>query len=208
MGRKAKEAPRSLSKSLREYQRGVAGGFLFSLPLLFTMEVWWFGFIIPPLRVLAALLFTFLLLLGYNRYAGLRHDANWIEVIIDSIEELGLGLVLAAFFLWLIGQITGEMSASEIIGKVCIEAMIVAIGVSVGTAQLGGNSADEKDSGAGRNPQVSRSRKQAAEGNIQLGGQMVIAFCGAVIVGGNVAPTEEILMIATEISSRKLLGLA
>src|SRR5687768_4310411 len=35
---------RSITESLREYGRGVAGGLMFSLPLLYTMEVWWAGF--------------------------------------------------------------------------------------------------------------------------------------------------------------------
>ncbi|MDQ3135846.1 MAG: TIGR02587 family membrane protein, partial [Acidobacteriota bacterium] len=34
---------RPIKKSLQEYARGVAGGLLFSLPLLYTMEVWWMG---------------------------------------------------------------------------------------------------------------------------------------------------------------------
>jgi hypothetical protein len=33
-------AVRSTGESLREYGRGVAGGLLFSLPLLYTVEVW------------------------------------------------------------------------------------------------------------------------------------------------------------------------
>ena len=36
------------------------------------------------------------------------------------------------------------MSLDEITGKVIVEAMIVAIGISVGTAQLGGGNGDEE----------------------------------------------------------------
>ena len=41
---------RPIAKSLQEYGRGIAGGMLFSLPLLYTMEVWWAGFSIHPWR--------------------------------------------------------------------------------------------------------------------------------------------------------------
>src|SRR5687768_13994902 len=83
---------RRVSESLREYGRGVAGGLLFSLPLLYTMEVWDAGFYIPPHRQLAYLIGTFVLLLGYNRYSGLHPHATWLEVVIDSVEEMGIGL--------------------------------------------------------------------------------------------------------------------
>jgi len=72
---------------------------LFSLPLLYTMEVWWAGFSIHPWRVVVTVLATLVLLLGYNRYAGLRSDASLLEVLIDSIEELGIGLLVATIVL-------------------------------------------------------------------------------------------------------------
>ena len=37
---------------------------------------------------------------------------------------------------------------------------------------------------------------------------MVLAFCGAVLIAANVAPTEEIIMLAVEIAPWRLLGLA
>jgi len=92
---------------------GIAGGLLFSLPLLYTMEVWWAGFTTHPLRLLIYVLATFTLLLGYNRYSGLRCDASPAEVAIDSVEEMGLGLLIAAFVLWLLGQITFDMTVNE-----------------------------------------------------------------------------------------------
>ena len=125
---------RPVAKSLQEYGRGIAGGILFSLPLLYTMEVWWAGFSIHPWRLLAAVLITLVLLLGYNRYAGLPSDVGMFEVLIDSIEELGIGLVVATTVLWLLGRIRLDMPVNEIAGKIIVESLIVAIGVSVGTA--------------------------------------------------------------------------
>jgi putative integral membrane protein (TIGR02587 family) len=183
-----------VGESLREYGRGLAGGLIFSLPLLYTMEVWWAGFVSSPPRMLAAVGVTYLLLFAYNHYAGLRPDASWWEVAIDSIEELGLGLVLAALVLWLLGRVTVEQPPAEIVGIVVLEAMTVAIGVSVGTAQLGTTDDDEEE--------------KPGEEAKTFGGQVVVAFCGALLFAANVAPTEEILMIAAEISSVRALGLA
>ena len=98
-----------VSRSLREYARGLAGGLMFSLPLLYTMEVWWAGFVAEPMRLVLYVAATFVLLLGYNHYAGLHHDASWQEVVIDSVEEMGLGLILAAGVLFLLGQLGGVL---------------------------------------------------------------------------------------------------
>lgn len=210
MDRKAGKE-RSPQRSLRQYLRGVAGGLVFSLPLLYTMEVWWAGFTLHPLRLLIYVLATFTLLLGYNRYAGLRCDASPAEVAIDAVEEMGLGLLIATAFLWLLGRITSDMTLNEIVGKIIIEAMTVAIGVSVGTAQLGGGEGDSQaDTGMENEASHSQSSPMPFltedEGN--FGAQATIALCGAVLFAANVAPTEEIITIATEIDSGRLLGFA
>jgi putative integral membrane protein (TIGR02587 family) len=190
-------AGRTVGESFREYGRGVAGGLLFSLPLLYTMEVWHAGFVIPPHRQLAYVLLALVLLLGYNRYAGLHPDTNWVEIAIDSVEEMGIGLLLSAIVLVLIGRITGEQDTGEIVGRIVVEAVTVAIGVSVGTAQLGSSGGDEQPG-------------KDARHEASLGGQLVLALCGAVLFAANVAPTEEIVHIGIELSGVELalLGVA
>ena len=174
----------------------MAGGLLFSLPLLYTMEVWRAGFTMPPERQLVYVLLAFVLLLGYNRYAGLHPDSTWTEVAIDSVEELGIGLLLSAAVLFMIGRIAPDQDPGEIIGRIVVEAVTVAIGVSVGTAQLGGNNDAEK---AG----------MADKGEVSFGSQVTLAVCGAVLFAANVAPTEEIIHIGIELPGYRLalLGL-
>lgn len=127
---------RPIEKSLREYGRGIAGGMLFSLPLLYTMEVWFHGFIAEPLHFVLTMLVTFVTLLGYNRYAGLRQDSGWSEIFEDSVEELGIGLVVSTLVLLLIGQIGPGVSLAEALGKIVLQSLTVAIGVSIGPAQI------------------------------------------------------------------------
>jgi putative integral membrane protein (TIGR02587 family) len=193
---------RTIRQSLEEYGRGVAGGLLFSLPLLYTMEMWWAGFTVGPGSLLAYMGLTLVLLLGYNRYAGMRRDASWFEVAIDSIEEMGLGLVLAAGVLYLLGRITSAMPLSEVMGKIIIESMTVAIGISVGTAQLGGETEDVGTAEAmhpGKGDELKHPDTMA---------QIVLSFCGAILFAGNIAPTEEVILIGIETSTWKLAGLA
>ena len=188
---------RSPSESLQEYGRGLAGGLIFAMPLLFTMEVWWAGFILHPLRIALYMGATFVILLFYNRFVGLRRDASIEEVVIDSVEEMGLGLLVAALILWLSGRIGADMTAFEIGGKIIMEAMTVAIGVSVGTAQLG--APDDGDEGV--------AGEEGCHSKAYLP-QTAVALCGAVLFAANIAPTDEITVVAMENSPERILLLS
>lgn len=192
----------TLRASLEEYGRGIAGGLLFSLPLLYTMEMWWAGFVTDPLRLLLYILVTFALLLAYNFYSGLRRGTGFLEIAIDSVEEMGLGIALSIFILWLLGRIYVGMAFEEISGKVMLEAMTVAIGVSVGTAQLG---ADEDQ---GEDGEEKNEAKKAHTDTPDYLQQVALALCGAILIASNVAPTEEVVLLATESSPGHLLGIA
>ena len=141
MPAQAKEkAPRrpgsNTAQSLREYARGLAGGLLFSLPILYTMEMWWSGFLATPMRLLAGLAATFCLLILYNLFAGLRCDASPAEILIDSVEEMGLGIIAAALLLWLLDRI----NLSEIMmlgaelplqGLLCLAMLSIVVGAII-----------------------------------------------------------------------------
>lgn len=193
----------TLHDSLREYGRGIAGGLLFSIPLLYTMELWEGGLSVPPARQILLIVVTFLLLLGYNRFAGLHDDTSWAEVVIDSVEELGIGVLMSAGVLFLLGQVTSEQKLHENLGIIVVEAMVVAIGVSVGTAQLG--AAPPEDEGRPARAKRSSDREHNSHEPSGLAGEIVIALCGAVLFAANVAPTEEIQLIAAGTSPVRLL---
>lgn len=171
-----------VAETAKEYARGIIGGLLFSLPLLYTMEVWWTGFIASPVKLAAFVLFTFLLLIGYNKHAGVRKDISIPDLLRESVEEIGLAFIITFLFLLLINKVGFTMSFREIAGKVIVESMVVAIGISVGTTQLG--------EGDKVNGESSKKKKNT------MTQMLVLAVCGAVLVSSSVAPTEEILIIA------------
>ena len=180
------------AETLREYGRGIGGGFLFSLPLFLTMETWHAAVTTGPGRLLFAMVATFVLLCGYNLYAGLRHDSTLTEVLIDSVEEMGIGLMLSVCLLYLFGRLDPAAPLSEHLALIVLEGMFAAVGVSVGTAQL--SSGDERNSGG---PQ---GRHQT------IGSEVVLAVCGSVLVAANVAPTEEVLLLASEMPAARVLA--
>ncbi|GAA4305347.1 DUF2391 family protein [Nibribacter koreensis] len=192
-----------IGDSLQEYGRGLIGGLIFSLPLLFTMEVWWSSYRISPLLLLLNIALTYALLLGYNAYAGLRESASWKEVAIDSVEELGIGLVLAFLFLMLLGLIDfNTMSLERIVYMVITEALTVAVGVSIGTAQLGTSGSNE-DVSLGM--QDSSSKKKGKGGStLEL---VVLAVCAGMLLAANIAPTDEVFELATTIKPLLVLAI-
>ena len=166
---------------------------MFSLPMLYTMEVWWSGFLMSSLRILLLLGFTVLILLAYNTFAGVRSDETFWGVVIDSVEELGIGLLISTAVLSTLGRIEFGDAPREILGKIVVEAMLVAIGVSIGTAQLGDN--DDESGGI-----------EGEDGEPQsILSRLSMAACGAVIVVSNIAPTEEIVVLGLECDSRHFL---
>jgi putative integral membrane protein (TIGR02587 family) len=201
---KNEELPqRTLGQSIREYGRGIAGGLLFSMPLLYTEELWQTGFLAASSRLLVYIGVSFLLLLGYNRFAGMRRDARLWQVAVDSIEEMGIGLVISALVLFLLARIDVGMPISEILGKVVIASMTVAVGVSIGTAQLGGAS-DEDEGGMAGDPKAGEG---ATPSSFDRLGQLALAFCGAVLFASNIGATLEIPRLGMESASPRLLGL-
>lgn len=179
-----------MKESIQEYARGIAGGMMFSLPLLYTMEMWWSGFILHPFRLAILVVSTFVLLLGYNRFAGIRHDHTWKEVVIDSFEEMGIGLLLSATMLFLLNRINPQDALDEAVCKIVMEGMLVAIGVSVGTAQLGMDDCPEENT--------------PRDGWFA---QLTLAVCGAVLFAANIGVTEEVQVLAMEATPWHQLGL-
>ena len=185
-----------IRESLAEYAQGVIGGLLFSFPLLYTMEIWYAGFLAQPYQLIVMMMATFLLLLGYNRFAGMHPGTSWKNVVIDSFEEIGIGLVMSFCILLMLNRIQlAENSLDEIMGKVITEAMFVSIGVSIGTAQLGSSAKEENEGEDSEPSEAEKAGTERRSGKVAL---VVLALCGSIIVGGSVAPTEEVLLIAVE----------
>ena len=108
-----------------------------------------------------------------------------------------LGIVTSALTLYLLGRIGPRSTFGEAFGMIVIEAGVVAIGFSVGTAQLGA----ENEGDVGMEAASEEDRQ------VHFGGQLTMTFCGAVLFAANVAPTEEILQIAVETTPERLIAL-
>jgi len=169
----------SIAQSLRDYTRAVGGGLIVGLPLLYTMEIWFHGFILPWWKLLLLLGIAFVIVLGYNSISGFRRERSLRDLVVDSIATLGLAILVAFVALVLLGRIELGTSLRDAAGKVALEAIAIAFGASVAATQLSG------DGGVGEEHPGPFMR-------------LLVGAGGALLFALNVAPTEEPLMLGIE----------
>lgn len=208
---------KSVDTALKEFGRGLAGGLLFSLPMLYTAEFWIAGFLTSPSNLLIYLIVGIFLLLVYNRYVGLSSDHNLFACFMEALEELGLGIVVTLIILYFVGRITPDMSYSEVIGKIVVNSITVAIGIAIGKSQLGDNpesdeegeeEKDEDEEGEEEKapPQLDESDPKSRIRYVMR--SINLALCGSLVVAANIAPTDEVYTIALETDPFKILLIA
>lgn len=177
--------------------RGVSGGLLFGIPLLFTMELWWIGAAARPVPLAGVLLVTFAAVVVLTKAAGFRRsaDVRWSDVLVDSVEAVALGLICVAGVLVLLREITTATPLGEAVGKVVYAAAPFSLGVAVARHVLRqGRDDSVDDTGAGGHPHPTFA---------DLGATAV----GALFVGLNIAPTEEVPMLTAALAPPALLAM-
>ncbi|MEM7773294.1 MAG: DUF2391 family protein, partial [Cyanobacteria bacterium P01_A01_bin.37] len=100
---------------LQDLIKGASGGFLFGIPLLYTVEVWSIGSSANAPLLLAVLGTTFVVVWLITQTEGFRRTLTLhpIEAVMESIEALSLGLVCAAIALVLLRRVTLETPLAE-----------------------------------------------------------------------------------------------
>ena len=139
---------RSLTDSLKGYGRGIVGGLLFAFAPLYTMEIWWQGFVAQPRILVLAIVVTYVVLVAYAHYAGLHDDDSVPSNFLEAFEALAIGYLVAWVVLTFLGQLSSDLSFRAYVSKLTIEALSCAIGVSVGSTQLGQDPDEEGSSDA------------------------------------------------------------
>ncbi len=180
-------------ESARELLRGVGGGLLFGSPLLYTQEMWSHGALLPWWRILVLLGVTVCFVSVYVQVGGFRRDHTLVEKAADVTVSFGLGIVIAAVMLFVLGQVSWGDSAREVVGKIALETVPIAMGVSVARAQLGGGQG--AGGGDGQDGEDSEGVGAGEPGPL---GQALVAAGGAMLFAFNVAPTEEPVLLGIE----------
>lgn len=202
MGSRANVARWDWLRERDDLLRGLSGGFLVGIPLLFTVETWWIG---KTATIPQALLFVgiaYLVNLLFIVAAGFRRqEAGARRPFGDATEATALALVAAAVSLILLSQLERDQPLNVTLGLIAVDAMPVAFGISVTNHLLGRDrSRDEPEDDERRDASPAR----AAHGPKGLLLDVGASFAGALFLSFNIAPTDEIPMLATEIPTKML----
>ena len=162
------------------------------LPLLWTMEVWDDGAVLGADKLLVLLAIGFAVVVGFNALAGFRRDRTWLELLVDSIEAMGMSVVVAALALAVLGRLDPALGLPTLIGRIAIETIPVAFGMSLAATVMGKSTGDR--GGPAREP--------TAVGAL---GRLLVAGSGALYFALNIAPTDEVRILAAETSPPQLL---
>lgn len=187
---------------LTDLVRGASGGFLFGIPLLYTMEVWWIGSYVSPVRMLFALGFTFLIVFLLNQTSGFRNDTTTqtFDALKDSVEALAIGIVCSGLTLVLLQEITFNVSLSGALGKLIYESVPFTLGVALANQFLG---KDQSRLGTDSNPKKGSKPKKGSATLSDISATLI----GALIIAFNIAPTDEIPMLASAATGGWLLAM-
>jgi putative integral membrane protein (TIGR02587 family) len=193
----------SWQEEIQEIISGASGGFLFGIPLLYTMEVWFIGSDIEPPILLSSLAVTFTIVLMLNQIEGFRPQENVtiLENIAETIETLAIGMTCAALMLIVLQEINGQTSLSEALGKIVFEGIPFSVGVAFSRSLLSRGAETDSDN----NDQSVQSSKQQAIVWKNTVADLFAATIGALFVSFSIAPTDEIDMLAASASSGWLL---
>lgn len=179
------------SQELKDVMKGAAGGFLFGIPLVYTMEVWFIGSYTKPPILLALLAFTSIAVFLLTRAEGFRENENqhFLETFTETIEALAIGFVCAGVMLILLQQITLETPLTKALGKIVFEGVPFSFGVALSRLILSGDSRVKDDSDS---PPANSFEETFSDLGATLMGAFIIAF--------NIAPTDEVRVLAAYVS--------
>jgi putative integral membrane protein (TIGR02587 family) len=182
------------ASSAESYARGLAraaaGALIFSFPLLMTMEMWELGVHMARGRLALLLLVTSLMVVGLARFAGFREETDLIDDVLDAFAALLIAFLVSALLLGLFGLLGPETPLREAVGVVAVQAAPASMGAILANKQL--------RSGASGESQEDRA------GYL---GQLFLMAAGALFLAFNVAPTEEMILIAFKMDAWRTLAL-
>tara|TARA_R110002167_G_scaffold47169_10_gene139937 strand:+ start:11 stop:829 length:819 start_codon:yes stop_codon:yes gene_type:complete len=161
---------------LRDLGRAFAGALIFSIPMLMTMEMWEQGVTMGGVRMLLFFATGLPLLYGLAYYAGFSDRRGLRNDILDTAVALAVGFITAGILLILFGVIALDASPGDAVGRIALQAVPGAMGALLARRQLSGGD-DEEDEAS-------------------YFGELFLMTAGALFFALNVAPTEEVILIA------------
>lgn len=183
--------------------RGLTSSFLLGIPLIYTMETWWIGQVVSMPRVLVFIALTYVANLGFVFFTGFRRgdegDVHAIRPFGDALETTALAILAATITLILLWQIKPGQSTAAIVGRIAVNTLPLGLGAAIANQILTPSmtrSAD--DDGSSSNGDKTPHGAKALF--LDVGG----SFAGTLFLTLNIAPTQEVQKLATEVPTLML----
>lgn len=183
--------PAGWGDELNGLVRGLTGGFLIGIPLIYTMETWWIGETISMSRALLFLLLAYAFNFAFVAYAGFREgEAGSHRPFGDALEATALAVVATTATLALLNQLDPGLPLDVLIGRIAVDALPVSLGVAIANHILAPR--ETRITGSGDGGEIDGDANSVV---LDVGA----AFAGSLFLSLNIAPTEEVPMLATEV---------
>lgn len=175
----------SWKRELAAFGRAFSGSFLFGVPLLFTMEMWWIGTYADLWKLVVFLLLALIANLGLTYFAGFKQDRTTLQFVDQAIDAVAVGVVGSFVVLLVLNRISLSDPLDSIVGKIIVQAVPLSLGASLANIVFGkGGDRQGDDASSGDN------QWRALLNDI---GATAI---GGIFIGFSIAPTDEVPMLA------------
>ena len=145
-----------------------------------TMEMWQLGFHMARLPLALFIVVMIPVLIGLEYYTGFKDATTLLDEVADAATAYGVGLVASALVLALFNIISLDEPLSSVIGKVALQAVPASFGAMLANSLFGIQNAAER-----------RHKRE-----VGFGGTLFLMAVGSLFLAFNVAPTEEMILIA------------
>ncbi len=198
---------RQWETALEDVLRGIGGGLVFGVPLLYTMEMWSLGLTTEPSAALLRLVLTFVPVFLLVASSGFRKtpDLTRLDVFVDVVTVMGLGLLAVTVVLVILQRLTLSTPLPTALKMVVFEAAPFAVGAAVASEVFDRGSDEPRR----RREEHSRptARDDAARGARGTAWDLGATAVGATFIGLSIAPTDEVPMLAAGIAQPWLVVL-
>jgi len=168
---------------LTDLSRGAAGALIFGLPLMMTHEMWSVGVTISPVRLGVVTVASVPMLIVLSHFVGFEESSRPIDHMLDACAAYGIGVAIAVLMLGLFGILRAKSSLDDVVGKVGLQAVGGSIGALLAQSQFGQHKDHEQQ------------RKRQAS----YAGALFLMAVGALFLSLSIAPTQEVVIIASRL---------